>query len=363
MKKSHPTAGRIIRLAIATMSVVISVKVFSMIVGTGPNDYTYFIRPSTLSWLKGETNLFDQAAEGFYFMPWSVLLFAPTLLVPPEIGQGMLSVLTLVGVLMAIKIFGEGLPLWIKGLAATPFALFILLITGNIDGVVLLGICISWWAIKSHQPFLLSAGLWLTTLKPINTLPLLLFVFLFTWHWSWRDKLSAISLVLFSLIISFPMFGYDWPVRYLQFFNAAPPLEFPIVTIWKLGNQLNLPPLLTLVPTLFIIASSTISIYRFGLGVETFALTSAAWMIVTPYALDIHYVLLIPAFLTVARYLKGAAVFSYVSSYLPLLRIPFGFEISNIDLIYPISLWVGSSYFLYASKPTPPATTIHMDTS
>ena len=101
MKKSNPTAGRIIRLVIATLSVVISVKVFSMIVGTGPNDYTYFIRPSTLSWLKGETNLFDQTAEGFYFMPWSVLLFAPTLLVPPEIGQGMLSVLTLVGVLMA----------------------------------------------------------------------------------------------------------------------------------------------------------------------------------------------------------------------------------------------------------------------
>jgi hypothetical protein len=335
------------------LSVIVLVVVFSIIVGVRPNDYTSFIRPSTINLLNGETSLYDQNIHGFYFMPWSLLLFIPTVWFPPDIGQGILNVLTLIGVIMAIKVFGHGVPWWLKSLAVIPLCLFILIITGNLDGVILLGFCISLWGIKSHQPFSLAAGLWLVSLKPINILPLLVFTIVLTWRWTWKDKLKSLSLLLASLNVSFPLFGWDWPLRYYSYVNTTPPLEFPIVTIWKFGNQFNVPAILLLVISVMILAITTAKLISRGFNFVTFSLTTAAWMIITPYALDIHYVLLIPAFLITASHLKGVAVIAFLTTYLPLLRIPFGFDIIYIDLIYPVIIWASCLYILHTRKSIP----------
>ena len=346
MTESRPLANRMLRTFVVLLSLIFFVVIFSVIVGVRPNDYMSFMRPPTINWLKGETSLFDSNAHGFYFMPWSLLLFIPTVWVPPAIGQGMLSVLTLLGVIMAVKVFGEGVPLWLKSLASVPFCLFILIISGNLDGVVLLGFCLSIWAIKSHQPFLLAAGLWLATLKPINILPLLLFVTVLTWRWSWKDKLKGISFLLLSMIMSFPLFGWDWPFRYYSFITSTPPLDFPIVTLWKFGNLYHIPILLLLAISVSIIGISAIHLISHGFNMVTFSMTTAAWMFITPYALIIHYVLLIPAFLITARFLKGWSVLFFLASYLPLLRVPFGYDIIYIDLLYPLLLWISAIYIL-----------------
>jgi hypothetical protein len=350
MIEKLPLSNKYFRFIVVLLSLIGFVLIFSIIVGVRPNDYMSFMRPPTMSWLKGETSLYDPNAHGFYFMPWSLLLFIPTVLVPPAIGQGMLNVLTLVGVIMAVRIFGQGVSLWLRFLACIPFSLFVLLITGNLDGVVLLGFCMSLWGIKSHRPFYLAGGLWLATMKPINILPLLVFVFTLTWQWSWKDKFKALSLLTISVIVSFPLFGWDWPLRYYSYLTSTPPLEFPILTIWRVGNQFNIPTLLLLTIAIMILVITTIKIRSHGFNFVTFSLATSAWMIITPYALIIHYVLLIPAFLVTASYLKGVAVIAFLTTYLTLLRVPYGYNIIFVDLIYPSLLWISILFILHSNK-------------
>ncbi len=318
------------------------VWLLAAVVGTGINDYTLQIRPVTQKWLSGESRLFDDAARGYYNAPWSVWLFVPTVWFSPAIGQALVNTLNLVGLMLALHVFGQGLPFWVKALAAAPFWVFILLLAGNPDGIVLLGFCLSWWAVTRRRPWWLAAGLWLATLKIVSSLPLLLFVVLLTWRWSWRDRFKALSLLLASLILSFPAFGLDWPLRYLQSYRANPPFYFPIVTVWKLGGVLGLSSVVVLAWCALVAALCVLAVWRSGPMSATFALVMAGWMLVTPYALDIHYVLLAPAFLEVARRSRPAAVAAYLATFTPVLRVWYGFDVIHLDLIYPLLLWSAS---------------------
>jgi hypothetical protein len=312
------------------------------VVGTGVNDYTLQIRVVTQKWLSGESRLFDDAARGYYNAPWSVWLFIPTVWFSPAIGQAMVNTLNLLGVLMALFVFGQGLPFWVKALAAAPFWVFMLMLSGNLDGIVLLGFCLSWWAATQRRQWWLAVGLWLATLKVVNSLPLVLFIVLLTWRWSWRDRLKALSLLLASLALSFLAFGFDWPLRYLRSYWANPPFNFPIVTVWKLGATLGLPWILVLGWCALVAAVCAVVVWRRGPTPAAFALVTAGWMLVTPYALDIHYVLLVPAFLEVARRNRIAAVCAYLATFSPILRVWYGFETISVDLLYPLLLWAST---------------------
>jgi hypothetical protein len=330
---------QILQIVLAALGLAAVVLLMATVVGTGINDYTLQIRVVTQKWLSGESRLFDEAALGYYNAPWSVWLFVPTVWFSPAIGQAMVNMLNLLGVIAALHVFGQGLPFWVKALAAAPFWVFMLMLAGNLDGIVLLGFCLSWWAATQRRPWSLALGLWLATLKVVNSLPLLLFIVLLTWHWSWRDRLKALSFLLVSLALSFPAFGIDWPLRYLRSYWANPPFFFPIVTVWKLGATLGLPWLAVLAWCLFVVGVCAVALWRRGPTTATFALVMAGWMLATPYALDIHYVLLGPAFLEVARKSKAAAVTAYLATFTPILRVWYGFDIIHVDLVYPLLLW------------------------
>jgi hypothetical protein len=89
----------------------------------------------------------------------------------------------------------------------------------------------------------------------------------------------------------------------------------------------------------FVAGVCIVALRRRGPTMSTFALVTAGWMLVTPYALDIHYVLLAPAFLEVARRSKAAAVAAYLATFTPILRVWYGFDIIHVDLVYPLLLW------------------------
>ena len=344
---------QILQTVLAALCLAAVVLLMAAVVGTGINDYTLQIRVVTQKWLSGESRLFDAAAPGYYNVPWSVWLFVPTVWFSPAIGQAMVNTLNLLGVIAALHVFGQGLPFWVKLLAAAPFWVFMLMLAGNLDGIVLLGFCLGWWAATERRPWRLAVGLWLATLKVVNSLPLLLFIVLLTWRWSWRDRLKALSFLLVSLALSFPAFGIDWPLRYLRSYRANPPFFFPIVTVWKLGAAVGLPWLIVLAWCVFVVGVCIIALRRRGPTISTFALVTAGWMLVTPYALDIHYVLLAPAFLEVARRSKAAAVAAYLATFTPILRVRYGFDIIHVDLVYPLLLWAVT---LFGLRKRPVAT-------
>jgi hypothetical protein len=350
-RSAHPKLFKAAQAILVSIFLVGLVKVLALSIGTSINDYTLQIRPLTLKWLSGQTRLFDQNSLGYYNLPWSLWLVVPTVWFPPDIGQALLNLLNLAGVGAALAVFGRGVPLWLKVLAALPFYFFMLLVTGNLDGILLLGFCLSWRAIEKSQPCGLALGLWLATLKPINSIPLLLYVVFLTWRWPWTHKAKALSLAGLSLLLSFPIFGWDWLWRYLHNMNALPPLYYPLVTLWKLSEQVGLPLGLPLAVSLGLAGLAGYFIKKYGVNQLTFAHTLAVWMLITPYASDIHYVLLIPAWLTVARYSTGWALLAYAATLLPLLRIPFGFGVVCIDLLYPALIWLSTLFIFRQPEP------------
>lgn len=329
------------------------VGVLATIVGTGPNDYTYYLRPAAQQWLAGNSRLYDAGANGFYFPPWSLLLLAPTTLLDPAIGQAIINVVGLIGIALALATFGRGLRSWAWALAATPFFVFMLLIRGNLDGVALLGLGLSWWAVGKRRPWALAAGLWLASLKPINLLPLIPYLIWLAWRWRLQEKLAALSLMLVSVVAAFVLFGLDWPLRYVGFSLAAPPADYLAVNLWKLSDRLGLEASARLLLGLLVLGGTAIGCARVKRSPVGLALAMAGWFVLTPYAQEIHYVLLTPALLAVARRNRPAAVLAYLASYTPLLRIPFGYEVNQLDLIYPATLWLALVGIAWASARQP----------
>ncbi len=316
------------------------VALLATIVGTGPNDYTYYLRPAAQQWLAGNSRLYDAGAKGFYFPPWSLLLLAPTTLFDPALGQAIINVLGLIGIVWALATFGRGLRSWIWVLAATPFFVIMLLIRGNLDGVSLLGLGLSWWAVTKRRPWALAVGLWLASLKPINLLPLIPYLVWLAWRWRLREKLAALSLMLVSMVSASVLFGLDWPLRYVGFSLAAPPADYLAVNLWKLSGVLGLEASAKLLLGLLVMCGTAFGCARFKTSATGPALAMAGWFLLTPYAQEIHYVLLIPALLAVARWNRAAAGVAYLASYTPLLRIPFGYVVNQLDLVYPATLWL-----------------------
>lgn len=327
------------------------VAALALIVRTGPSDYTFYLRPVAEAWLAGSSRLYDSAAAGLYNPPWSLLLTLPTVLVPAELGQALINALSAIGIVLALSRFGKGLPRWIWALAATPFFVFMLFIRGNLDGAVLLGICLSWWGATERRPWTLGLGLWLVSLKPINALPLLPFVVFLTWRWSRKQRLKALVPLLASLLIAFPVSGFDWPMRYVRFSLASPPAAYLTVNLWKFGQVLDLPISTRVVAAALVLCATAFGVRQLRRPPEAFGLAMAAWLLVTPYAQEIHYILLTPALLTLARHRRPAVGAAYLCSFLPLLRIPFGYGINYLDLAYPTVLWVGLLSVGLASWP------------
>jgi hypothetical protein len=82
--------------------------------------------------------------------------------------------------------------------------------------------------------------------------------------------------------------------------------------------------------------------WRVGLSQWTLSVALATNLAFTPYANDNHFVVLIPAFIFVARHDWRLAVLAYLTTWTPLLRLIWGYGASSIDIVYPFVLLVAS---------------------
>ncbi|MBM2847297.1 MAG: hypothetical protein HW418_239 [Anaerolineales bacterium] len=145
-------------------------------------------------------------------------------------------------------------------------------------------------------------------------------------------------------MVSLLVNGPDWPLRYVNTYKADPPYTYLIVTVWRAAGALHLPTALIVALCGIALAGWGFAVWKVGLTQFTLGLALATNLIVSPYALGYHYILLIPAFLYVARRRPGLALLAYAATWTPLLRLRLGFSITWIDLAYPLivlaSLWL-----------------------
>jgi hypothetical protein len=319
----------------------------------GP-DYFFTFRPITESFTRRETRLYDSNSVGYYNAPWSILVLLPTIMLPLRYGQSLLLVVSLLGLLtsvFALMVKGNGkFNLLIVTLALGNLHTFDLLIRGNIDGILVLGIGLGWLGVMRKSPLLLSIGLWLLSMKPINIILTIPVFVKAIWHWSSRDKLLTVCPLAVTFVLSFFIFGFNWPIRYISAISKNPPLTYLQTSLWRAFAFFGLHRELALWLFLMVVVVFGVAISRVkSVNRITLALALSMNLVFSPYTLGSHYILLAPAFAVVAQESK-LLIATYFLTLTPLARLFWGFEIAWLDIIYPIALMFGAGYVILRNR-------------
>jgi hypothetical protein len=316
-------------------------------------DYYYTFRPAAERWTSGQISLYGDNGCGYYASPWGIFLILPTLLLPTAYGQALLNTFTLMALLFSIYAFTSGqaqsrsrLVVWFLGLAN--LHTFDLLIRGNLDAIPAAGLGVSLLGINATNPLLLGMGLWLLSIKPVNVLlPILVIVWL-TRHWPRRHIGLYLLPVVATFLLSLPLFGPDWPLRYLRFVATKPPLTYLQTSLWRglafVGLEQWWSPAVA-APILIVFAATVVKAAK-NSTVWPLALAISTNLFITPYALGSHYVLLVPVFVLLVGQRKWLVTL-WLLTLTPLLRLVGGFELSWIDIGFPMAVMIASLWICW----------------
>ena len=302
------------------------------------DDYYYHFRPAAQKVLSGKSMLYDGEARGYYNAPWGILLILPTLPFSIAYGQALFTVATWGAIAASIALFAPGSVLLVVPAVLNMHALDLVL-RGNMDGFVLLGVTLAAWGVRDRRAWALGLGFWLMSVKPVNVVLLGLVLLWLTWQWEWWQKAIYVAPTAFSLLASLLVFGF-WPIRYVQYFSSHPPFTLPQITGARMLDFFGLSRVwvwLIVVPILVLWA---VSLERDD-PLSSVVVTLSASLVVTPYALGGHYVLLTPVFVWLTARARWY-IAAWLLTFSPLLRLLWGYDVTWVDLIYPVALFVGS---------------------
>jgi hypothetical protein len=327
---------------------VLLLFIFYMAGAYWPNstDYYFTFRPSTEAYLRGGSRLYDTNSLGFFLFPWSLLVFLPTMFFSLNYGEALLNLVSLCGILTAgIAVFNRKRPEWLALLLGVASLHTVdVLIRGNVDGLLAFGVGLGWIGLQKKQPWLMAAGLWLLSTKPINVVLAGVFLLLAIRAWKRRDILIAIGPTLISILASPWISGIDWPYRYYYWMQVNPAMIYLQTSLWRTFALFGIHNsavtwgvfIITLILGCVIILRSPI------LTPQLLGFLLAANLLFSPYTLGSHYVILVPAFIVLVQRTRWA-YFTWLLTLTPLLRMVYGFGFAPIDILYPAALfiWLG----------------------
>jgi len=90
------------------------------------------------------------------------------------------------------------------------FCLWLAVFYGQIDGLVVGGLALAWWALWQEKPALIGAGLIIASIKPQLSLPLCLAI----WWWS-PSRLKSLLVPILVVAASFVQWGW-WLLAWLD---------------------------------------------------------------------------------------------------------------------------------------------------
>ncbi|HEU4321515.1 MAG TPA: glycosyltransferase 87 family protein [Roseiflexaceae bacterium] len=283
-----------------------------------PLDYRYFA-DAARAWRERPTSLYTPAVEQFFYAPWSMLLLGPLSLLPDQLGQALLNLLSLAGLLGGVRALVRPLGRAALVLAlATPFAASIVLL-GQWDALVLGGVGLGFYGLERRRPWLVGLALVLIGTKPTNALfvgPALLYALR---AWPPRDLARVAVLPLAALLGSFALCGLDWPQRYILYLRDSPPAGYNIA-LWLLPGA----PFWLTVLGLGLATALALRIHRHGLDGPALALTLALSQLLSPFLTPYHLVLLAPALAVIAQGSLRAGLWLWAAGLVAFVTTLFG---------------------------------------
>jgi hypothetical protein len=299
--------------------------------------------PFTVTWWQGQA-VYAPPYYGVFNPPWLALLLTPMMWMGEKGGQAALALLTVAGTFGAWRLFSRGysgmvLPVSLA-IALCNLHMFDLLYRGQLDVFVLIGIMFLYVALLRKNALWFAVGV-LLQMRPTGNVLLLLYAAWVAYRdgYLWR----ALALVIGGGVASLVVFGPDWPLRYYQTIRFdAPPQPGPwLVTLWTTARYLGIPEIWANVAAALVVTTTGFVIWRYRPSLRVvFALLPAASLLIVPYALSYHYlVMLVTAPILLMHWHRWLAVPIYLLTLTALLRLTYGLEIAWVDISLPLFIW------------------------
>lgn len=180
----------------AAFGMVIGLLVIADTTAVIMRDWREYYRPATLS---GDYLGYRNTANPTFI----VLFFAPLAVLPLKVGFLILNIVSVIAFRVTAKLSNIN-----KWLIFPSFPALWMVVYGQIDALVALGVALGWWAIRNKRPYWQGLATILLVLKPHVT-GLLAITYLL-WQRDRRAFVVSISFFLVTLLI----FGL-WPVEWL----------------------------------------------------------------------------------------------------------------------------------------------------
>jgi hypothetical protein len=259
----------------------------------------------------GDLLVFRESADTLHHPFWARWVFWLLSLPPEPVAYVALSLVSIGLLYWATRTY-QGRP-W---MVFTSFAFAWVLFYGQIDGLVLGGICLAWVALKTDRPVLVGAGIIMALIKPQLSLPVVVAI----WWWS-PHRLKSLIIPAIVLAATFIQWGWWIPswisglfatedlvllsrnISLWQLLGPAALLIWPIILILKVTQERKL----------LAIAAAT------ALSMPYFPLPSAVLLLVFP-----------------------VPIWAWALVQIPLLGSVVGFWVYRIGVVLPFALllWI-----------------------
>lgn len=302
--------------ALLLFLVALAMLVFAVsILSLHTDDFEYYYYPATQAFLNG-SSLYDANSPAFYNAPWLLGLWMPFAFFPYAVSQCANTVMIVLAFLGSFWLLRAPKSVMLMSIFMLPASAVIM--HGQMDGIILLGVALGYVAVQKRHAGLLSVALFLLAIKPVSVI--LVALWLIGASRQWKAALLSIGAVLVCALF----LGWDWIFRYITY-SMNHPVDSARVELWRTFSPWLLVPLAILA-----IAALAFIIRRRGFSDWTFGLAIATNLVFAPYVLWAHFVLLVPALLFLARRNVKLALVLYLASWL----------IPSFPMAYPIAALV-----------------------
>jgi hypothetical protein len=260
-------------------------------------DYNIFAGAAR-AWLRGDSRLYDTESLGFFYAPWSLVVFAPLSLFPDKVSSGLINAASILALLLAYRVLIGPAPWYVVVAAVSNIYTANLIGSTQWDALTTAAVALALVAVRSHSPMLLGLSLAFVGTKPTNVwLPMIVVLCgaLLAQGWTWRSWLRAAVIPAGVVAASFVISGWDWLLRYISFVRSHPPNAGYNASFFILRGAGTLPVGMAWAAVGAAVVALVLSIRRYGLGGETVAVALVLNLMISPYTTIYHYVQMIPA--------------------------------------------------------------------
>jgi Glycosyltransferase family 87 len=307
-----------------------------------PNNDFGTVSAIVREFVRGRVALYQAESMYYNYAPWMLLVYVPLSLFSHPFGQLIFNTLSICLLLWSVWYLTRPISWTYLAISIVTLYTSMLIIQGQWDAFILASLTLGWIGYQRKDPWLVGIALVGMTTKITNIiLPLLILLFAIR-KWPIKSLLRVFLIPLATLVVSFFVAGWDWPIRYLNllkitftYFDHYEVMTVFSSTVYPISYRLIAPPVgyIAVFVLLVISAFLFLRISRSGVNINSIYLGIALNFVVSPYITFHHLVVLAPLHASLLKTHRVWGVLLSAIALVDLLMLYLGVGL----IIYPLA--------------------------